>query len=190
MSVGDDEAHLRLTEHLGELHYGEKSGGDHIRQDIARSHRWQLIRVSHHNKSAGQRQCIHKGGKHNGVHHGELVHDDGVRLNGVSHVTCKRHALPSGALGLQQAVDSLGLPSADFRHSLGGPARGSREHHVESPLLKEFQDAVHRGGFSGARSASENEDAPLQRRDNGLALLLLIVQTMTLMRRAVCSSAS
>ncbi len=144
-------------------------------QDVAGADRRQLVGVADHNEPAVERQGVHECCEQHHVHHGQLVHDDGVRLNGVAGVAGKAHLLVTGALRLQKTVDGLRLFPGDLGHALGGAARGGRQDDMEAVRLQKAQDGVDRGGLAGAWAAGQDEDAFFDGGDNGLSLPALIV---------------
>ena len=83
VGVADDGALGRLAEDLGEPHGGHRPAADQVGEQVPRPHRGQLVRVAHQHQPAVTPQGGQQGGHQRHVHHGGLVHDDRVRLQGV-----------------------------------------------------------------------------------------------------------
>ena len=130
--VADDGALGRLAEDLGEADGGHRPAADQIGEQISRPHGGELIRVPHQHQPAVPTQGSHQGGHQGHIHHGDLVHNDRIRLQRVVLVVGE-HQLAGVWVkaGLQQAVNGRGqLPPRD-RGRQGGyqgrraPARPS-----------------------------------------------------------------
>ena len=175
VGVRDDEALHRLPEHLVQLDDGQKVRVDEVVEDIAGADGRQLVRVPDHDEPATHGQRVHEGREQHDVHHGQFVHDDGIRLDGVAGMAGKAHLFVSGAFRLQQTVDSLRLFAGDLRHALRGAAGGCRQDDVEPVRLQQLQDGIDGGRLAGAGSAGEDEDALFDGGDDGFPLFAFIV---------------
>ena len=91
--IGHNQALHRLAEHLCELDSRQKPGLNEILQNVACAHGRELIAIAYHNQAAAERKCIQQAGKEVDIHHGELVHNHGVRLERVARVTRENGAV-------------------------------------------------------------------------------------------------
>ena len=135
--VADDGALGRLPEDLGEPHGGHSPAADQVPEQIPRPHGGQLVRVSHQHQPAVIAQAGQQRRHQRHIHHGGLVHDDGVRLQRVVLPVAEDQTPTVGVkAGLQQAVDggclrTAQLPPAAWPPGQWGPpgrspAPGSR----------------------------------------------------------------
>gem|GEM_PF-4259933 len=94
MRVLDDEALGRLAEDLAEADAGDDLRLQEVLEDLARAHRRQLVRVAHQNQPGGRGDRREEAGEEGQIHHGELVHQDHVGLQGVEPFLRNRPPTP------------------------------------------------------------------------------------------------
>ena len=143
MGVHDDEALLGLAENFRQPHRGQHLAAEHVAEGETGAHRGQLVRVAHQHQTLalgdGQQQTVEK--LH--VHHGHLIHDDGVGLQGMVLIPDEDHLARAGIdIGLQQAVDGGSLLPRHLRQTLGGAARGGCQNAAQTHLAKEGEDTI------------------------------------------------
>ena len=100
------------------------------------------------------------------VHHGHLIDDDHVRVQGILLVALKSHTCRGAALPLliqprpagelQQPVNGPGLVARGLGHALGGAPGGGRQKDLHLPHLEVADDDVDRGGLAGAGAAGDD----------------------------------
>ena len=123
VGVHDNGALPGLAENLGEGDGRHHAAPDQVVQHVPRPHRGQLIRVAHQHQPAVPPQRRQQRRHQGYVHHGRLVYNDRVRLQGVVLVFGKGKLSRIGVqLGLQQPVDGGGVRPAR-RWSCRCPAR-------------------------------------------------------------------
>src|SRR5699024_8988268 len=106
------------------------------------------------------------------VHHGGLVHNDGVHFQRVALVVGKDQSAVMGVeLGLQQAVDGGALHAAQLAQAFGRPSGGGSQGGLQPQRIEEGQYAAERGGLAGARSAGEEHHLPVGGQRHRLPLL-------------------
>ena len=172
MGVSDNGTLGRLAEDLGEADGGHRPAADQIREQVSRPHGGKLVRVAYQNQTAVPTQGSHQGGHQGHIHHGDLVHNDRIRLQRVVLVVGEHQLAGVGVkAGLQQAVDGRCLGGAQFPQTLGRPAGGGGQGSLQPHGLEQGQHAPQAGGLSGARSASEQHYLPLGRLAHRLKLL-------------------
>ena len=172
MGVSDDGALGRLAKDLGETDGGHRPAADQVGEQVSRPHGGELVRVAHQHQPAVPPQGGHQGGHQGHVHHGDLVHNDRIRLQGVVLVVGEHQLAGVGVeAGLQQAVDGGGLGGAQLPQPLGCPAGGGGQGGFQTHGLKQGQHAPQAGGLAGARPAGEQHHLPLGRLPHRLELL-------------------
>ena len=89
------------------------AAADEVGEEVARPHGGELVGVAHQDEAAVVAQGGQEGPHEGHVHHGGLIHDDGVGGEGFVLVVGKDE-LPGVLveLGLQQPVDGGGLGAA------------------------------------------------------------------------------
>ena len=171
VGVADDGGLLRLTEHLRQRDGGDHAAAEHIPQHAARPHGGQLVGVAHQHKAAAGTEGFQQGAHQLDVHHADLVHDDGVRLQRLLRVL-----LEGGLAGkfviahAESAVDGLRLLAAQLAHALGGAPRRRAEQHVQPHAAVQRDDAPEGRGLAGAGTAGQQQDAAAGRQQHRLTL--------------------
>ena len=92
----------------------------------------------------GLEEVVHQ----DGVYHGSFVDDQEVAFQRGFIVFLEASLLDTV---IQQAVNGFGLVAGGLAHSLGGPARGSRQQKFDPGLGEDFEDGIDDGGFAGPR---------------------------------------
>ena len=80
-----------------------------------------------------------------------------------------RLRLPIPSLGLQQAVNGLGLAAGELRHTLGSPTGRRRQRHPRPPVLHHGNNAFYSSGLAGTRASGQNQQTLLGSDFNGSA---------------------
>ena len=173
VGVHDNGALLGLAENLGESHPRHHMAAQQVVQHVARPHGGQLVRVAHQHQAAVPPHGGQQGGHQGHVHHGGLVHNDGIHPQGVVLVLGKGQLSGVGVhLGLQQPVDGVGILSTGLAHALGGSSRRSGQSSLQPQVVKEGQHAPQRGGLTRARTSREEHHLAACRQLHSVPLLL------------------
>ena len=172
MGVPDDGRLLRLPKHLPQEHRFYPLAADQIGKHVARAHGGQLIRIAHQNQTGSGPQRPQQRGKQGQVHHGHLVHNDGVRLQRFLLIFQEGHLMGRFApVHAQKPMNRLSLHAGQFAHAFRRTTCGSRQYDVQSHLLKQGHNAPHRGGFTGTGTTGEDQHPVLRRQTYRLPLL-------------------
>ena len=172
MGVADDGALGGLPEDLREANRGHPAGAQQVGEEVSRPYRGQLIGVPNQDEPAVPPEGGQEGPHQGHIHHGGLVHNDGVGLQGLVLVVGEDQLAGLAVkLGLQQAVDGGGFGPAGLPQALGGPARGGGQGGVQPQGVEEGQHPPQAGGLAGARPAGKEHHLPLRRQSHRLALL-------------------
>ena len=175
VGVHDNGALLGLAENLGESHPRHHMAAQQVVQHVARSHGRQLIRVTHQYQAAIPPHGGQQGGHQGHVHHGGLVHNDGIHPQGVVLVLGKGQLSGVGVhLGLQQPVDGVGILSTGLAHALGGSSRRSGQSSLQPQVVKEGQHSPQRSGLASTRTAGEEHHLAACRQLHSVPLLLSV----------------
>ena len=171
VGVADDGRLGRLTENLREAEGGDPLGAEEIRQQIPGAHRGQLVRIPHQNQATVPAEGGEQGAHEGHIHHGGLVHNHRIHLQGVVLVVGKDEAPLLGViLGLQQPVDGGGLGAAGLRQALGGAAGGGGQGGAQLQMLQESKNTPEGGGLARAGPAGEEHQLPPGGGADGLLL--------------------
>ena len=173
VGVHDDEALPGLAEDLRQGDRRHRAAADQIGKEISRSHGRKLVRITDQNQACllrqGFQQAVHQ--KH--VHHGHLIDDQRVAVQGLALVALKIH-LPGlwRDLCFQKAVNGGRITSRQLRQAFCGPSRGRGQKGLSLQPVKEGQDPRQGCGLACTGSAGQNHDLSLGSQADGLLLLL------------------
>ena len=182
MGVADDGGLLRLAEDLGQTHHRHDAAADQVVKEPTRPHAGQLIRVAYQHQAAlvlhGPQQRRHQGD----VHHGHLVHDDGLSIQRFLLV------LGEGQLSLfrvvacaQQTMDGGGFGAAQLAEPFGRAAGGGCQGGFQTHGLEQAQNASQGRGLTGARPTGEQHDLHPSGQLHRLPLLFRVAHPLLLL---------
>src|SRR6266516_2356529 len=122
VSIHDDLALSRLTEHFGQAHHRQHPTRDHVGEHLAGTDRRQLVDIPDHQKGRRVRHRLKQRMHQQHIDHGRFVHDEQVAVEGVLAIPPK----PAGpGIDFEQPVDGLGLEAGGLVHARGRTAGGS-----------------------------------------------------------------
>ena len=179
VGVADNIGLVRLAENLFQGNQRNPSAANEIAEHIPRPHRGELIRVADHHQPAsgpqGREQRLHQ----RQVHHAHLVHQHGLRLQGVALPFFVGHPARQVVVAhAQTPVDGLSLPLTQLSHSLGRPSRRGQEQNVQSHFFKQMHNGPGRRSLARAGSAGEQQHPRLGRKGHRLPLQRRIADTL------------
>ena len=169
MGVGDDAALGRLPEDRLQPDHRHGLAGDDVEQHVAGAHRGELVDVAHEDQPGprrdGPQQALHEGD----VNHRRLVDDDQPGIEPPGFVPLEPAFL--GAV-FEEAVNGAGFAARGGFHAFGGAPGRRSEFHGHVFRVKDRENAVENGGFSGSGTAGDHEDLGADGRAHRLALLV------------------
>ena len=179
VGVADDVALGGLPEDLGQTHRGDHPAADQVGEEVARTHGGQLVRVPHQHQPAVPGQGGEQGGHEDHIHHGGLVHDDGIHIQGIIAVVGKDQLPRLGVKArFQQAVDGGRLGAAQLPQPLGSSSCGGSQGGLHSHGFEEGQHTLQAGGLARTGAAGEEHHLPVGRRHHCLHLLRGILDAL------------
>ena len=107
--------------------------------------------VPHQHQAAAPGEGLQQGLHQHHIHHGGLVQDHRVGVQGLPLVVGEGEAAGVAVVpGFQEAVDGGGLRPAGLCQALGCPPGGGGEGRAQPQVVKEGQDPPEGGGLAGA----------------------------------------
>ena len=159
MGVPHDPALRRLAEDLGQPDDRQAVRGDQVGQHLARADRRQLVDVA----DQQQRRLARQGGEHR-LHQRQIDHRhlvDDQEIAGQRALGAAPEAAPR--LGLEQAVQGLGVAPGALAEAARGAAGRRRELDVDPALGQAEQDRLDQRGLAGAGAAGDDQELARQR---------------------------
>ena len=143
MGIHNDQALLGLAEDLRQPHHGKVSCPDHILEGKSRPHRRQLIRISHQNQPFVSGDRPQKAVEQLHIHHGHLIYNHRIRLQGIVLVPDKAH-FPGFRVDsrFQKAMNGAGILPGHLRQPLGSTACGGSQHAPQLHLSQQGQNTI------------------------------------------------
>ena len=158
VGVHHNQAFLSLAENLRQPDGRNTAAAEHIPEGETRPHGRQLIRVAYQNQTAVLGNGLQKSVEQGNVHHGHLIHNHHLGLQGIGAVPEEEHIPGVGVNGsLQQPMDGGSLLPRDLRQPLAGPSCGGGQKAFKPHLLIKGQNTVDHRGFAGAGAAGDNQ---------------------------------
>ena len=156
VGVHHDGRLLSLPENLRQPHHGHNSRADQVVKELPRPHAGQLVRVPHQHQPAVALQRGQQRRHQRQIHHGHLVHNHCIRLQGLLLIPGEgQHPALVVVARLQQPVNGGGLGAAQLTQALCRPACGGRQSRIQMHGVKQAQNPPQRRGLSGARAAGQ-----------------------------------
>ena len=169
VGVDHDAARFGLAKDVVEPNEGHDAGGDEIAEDIAGTHRRQLVGIAHQDQSAPGRDGLEEVGGELDVEHGNFVHHDHVRFEGILAVAGEG---PAARVELEEPVDGPGIAAGGLGESLGRAAGGCCQQNPLFPRVEDLGDAAHQGRLAGTGTTGDHEDPAVEGGGERLSLVL------------------
>ena len=191
-SVGiyHDIAGLRLAKDPIQPHGRKSPRINQIPQNVSRTNAGQLIDIADQNQagliSDRLEQSVHEGN----IHHGHLIDNDDLCLQGVELVALKSpqrlSLLSRAAADLQETVDGFRLTSSRLRHALGRPTGRGGKLYIETLVQKIVEHGSNGCGFPGPRPAGHQADPMANGCGDRLLLLGIQFHPLALLQSGNC----
>ena len=179
MGVADDVGLVRLAENLRQRHQRDPPAANEVAEHIPRPHRGQLVRIPDHHQPAPGPQSRQQRLHQRQVHHAHLVHQHGLRLQGVALPLFVGHLARQVVIAhAETPVDGLGLPLAQLPHPLGRPARGGQQQNLQPHFFKQPHNGSRGRSLARAGSAGEQQNTRLGRQHHRFSLQRRVVDAL------------
>ena len=180
--VHNDEALAGLPEDFGQTHRLHAAAPNEVGKQIPRADRGQLIRVADQNQAALRLQRAEQRRHQLQVDHRRLVNDQRVAGQRLILVVEERHHTRFLVkLALEQPVNCGRLAPCTLGEALGRASGRRGQQRLDLHQIKECQNAGHDRRLARARPARHDQQLPLRRHADGLALLRGIGQRLDLL---------
>ena len=155
MGIHDDAALRRLAKHLMKAGHRNNSAGDHVAQNLAGSHRRQLVDITDCQECGVPWQGGQEGMHQWHIDHGHLVDDKKGAFEGVVRIA------PESAISrinFEETVDGLRLHACCLAHAFGRSPGRSGEQHLHLSDGKDGEDGIDDGRLADTRTAGDDHD--------------------------------
>ena len=191
VGIHDNIALAGLPEHMLQHDRVKSLRLDQILQDTARPDTGKLIHIPHQDQTGSLGHRLQKSVKEIHIHHGHLIYNDDIRLQGVilpplkpvisfffvsssaarrGHILPVEKAFPVRVIrdrpDPQQTMNRHGWLSGRLRHAPGSPpCRGSQKH-IQTILFKKTDDGIDRSRLTRSGTARNHQDRVFRRLQN------------------------
>ena len=167
VGIDDNRTGTRLSIDLGQGGCREAPGGNDIPQHAARSHRGQLVDITHQNQACPVRQGFQQVVHEPDVDHGGFIHDNQIGGQRPFRIALKSPFLKTV---FQQAMDGGRPMTCGLRHTFGGPSGGGCQMDPGLASQLKGQNRLDNRCLSGSRSAGDDQNIGIQGLGHGLFL--------------------
>ena len=178
MCIEDDRARIVLTEDLGQTDARNNARAQDVLEHGTRTDGRELIHIADEDemrpREDGGEEMLHE---HN-VHHGNLVHNDDIRLELRLRVACKAHLAVLPALCFEHAVHCRSGIARRLRETLCRASRRGGKQDLKPLRPENVNHAAHDSRLARPRASRQNEDAVFERGNDRLTLRCSEADTM------------